>query len=74
MSDAVGYGYGSDHNWRKDLTDKFQYPPTGTPEKATRWICRDCGQVFIHYYDIRPGIFEAMEYAGTPKLCPAKHK
>lgn len=72
MSDVIGKGYGSDHDWRRDITDKFQF--NGYPEKGTRWICRDCGQVFVHFYDIYPGIFEAMEYKDIPELCPSKHK
>lgn len=72
MSDVEGSGYGSDHNWKKDITGKFMI--NGSPEQGTRWICRDCGEIFVHWYDLWPGIFEAMEYRGIPRDCPATMK
>ena len=71
MSDVIGTGYGSSHRWKKDLTAKFKNPRTGCQEPATRFRCRDCQEIFVHYFDREKGIFEAMEYRGVTRLCPA---
>ena len=55
MSDIYGTGFGSTHDWRYDITDIFGGEP------GSRYICQNCGQVFVHYYNSTPDIFEAME-------------
>jgi hypothetical protein len=63
MSDIHGTGYGSDHNWKWDITDTFG------GEKGTRYYCPDCKQVFVHLYDVTPNIFEAMRERHINEAC-----
>lgn len=69
MSDIHGTGYGSSHNWKREITDQFTF--RGGTVFATRYRCRDCHEVFVHPYHDIPGIFEAMEYRGVTDKCPA---
>lgn len=54
MSDIMGNGYGSSHDWR-DL---------GTSaSRATLYKCVACGRSFAHHYPSTPNIFEAIAKA-----------
>ena len=63
MSDIKGEGFGSAHDWKFDITDRFD------GEKGTRYLCRYCGSCFVHLYDVFPNIFEAMKLREVPELC-----
>jgi hypothetical protein len=64
VSDIHGEGYGSSHDWQRDLTDIFG------GEKGTRCVCRNGDAVFVHLYDVCPDIFLNMERAaGVPEQC-----
>lgn len=63
-----GFGYGSEHNW-KDLGSRQLSYPAPKEQKCTTYKCRDCGEMFLHYYGIQPEIFEAMEDAKVKEAC-----
>jgi hypothetical protein len=64
VSDIVGSGYGSAHDWCRCITDTF------SGEEGTRYFCRRCGAVFVHLYDLVPDIFAHMEMYGVSEQCP----
>jgi hypothetical protein len=63
MSDIRGEGYGSSHDWMRDVTDTFG------GERGTRYFCRHQDGVFVHLYELHPDIFEAMRLDGVPETC-----
>lgn len=63
MSDIFGEGYGSCHDWQRDITDTFG------GEKGTRYFCRNKDASFVHLYDVEPDIFKAMEEREVPQTC-----
>lgn len=65
MTDIRGEGYGASHDWRHDITDRFN-----GGERGSRYICHVCGHVFVHLYDVVPDVFEAMNLDGVPDQCP----
>lgn len=71
MSDIVGEGYGSSHNWKFDLKDVFKYE--GKETAGIRYRCRRCDEIFVHPYIMIPGVFEAMESRGVSERCIVGH-
>jgi hypothetical protein len=63
VSDIIGSGYGSVHDWRRDLTDFFG------GERGTRYVCRHGDALFVHLYDLVPDIFRCMELCGVTEHC-----
>ena len=68
MSAINGDGYGSDHDWIEDITDRFG------GEKGTRYYCKHGDGLFVHLYDITPNIFEAIKERGVSDECVGKPK
>ena len=66
MSDIIGTGHGSEHDWLHDLTDTFG------GESGSRYLCNYGDAVFVHLYDVTPDIFAAMKIAGVPEHCVGK--
>ncbi len=64
-TDIRGDGYGSSHNWERNITDLFG------GEKGTRYFCRGCGACFVHTYDLEPDIFKAMRDRDVHDICGA---
>jgi hypothetical protein len=63
MSAINGAGWGSDHNWVYLHTHADDY------SKGTSYRCGVCGARFMHYYDVEPDIFAAMQRAGVSDKC-----
>ena len=63
MSDIMGTGHGSAHDWEN---------AGSSPLKITRYFCRKCRTSFSHEYDSVPEIFEAMEIQNIPIECVHK--
>lgn len=66
-SDITGFGYGSEHNW-EDLGKQCYYA-VPDEQKHTFYKCRDCGEIFRHYYEVQPEIFEALKNAKVNEVC-----
>ena len=67
-SDIRGVGYGSTHNWKILGTKQLPYNAP-KEEKCTTYQCRDCEEIFYHYYGNQADIFEAMEDAHVKEKC-----
>lgn len=70
MSDIRGSGYGDNHKWKKCYTPQVGSAPNN--QRYTYYECRECGFVFIHYYNITPNIFKAMNDVNVPAECIKK--
>lgn len=75
-SDILGKGYGDKHNWKRVKSYQLapeQYRHLSTQEylalKGTEYKCKNCGQFFIHRYDMIPDIFKAMKTVGVLEEC-----
>lgn len=64
MSDIRGDGWGSTHDWQRDITERF----SGT--MGTRYFCRGCKAPFVHLYRKTPDIFTALHNFGVEEVCP----
>lgn len=65
MSDLVGDGFGSKHEW-KDL-GTYQHPDP--KERHTSFRCNKCAVFFRHFYHVTPIIYEAIKDHGIPEVC-----
>ena len=43
-------------------------------EKYTKYECAYCNEIFLHYYDIEPSIYKAMEMSGISDVCHPQSK
>ena len=66
-----GIGHGSGHAWVRGVTPNVG----GAPDECRRtpYSCAACGMKFDHYYNLHPGIFNAMRLAGVPDACVYGH-
>jgi len=68
-SDIHGKGYGDCHIWKKTKSAQVGCAPPCV--KWTRYDCLECGEIFIHRYDICNGnIFDAMKEEKVTPTCP----
>lgn len=65
MSDINGNGHGASHDWYKGDTTAGPFE-----DRRTVYVCKNCQQVFQHYYHVTPDIFLAMFKDGVPDVCP----
>jgi hypothetical protein len=66
----LGKGYGSSHRWSKGSTLwSSTTQPLMPHQKHTHYQCVECDAHFLHFYDITPDIFDAIEQAGISDQC-----
>lgn len=69
-SAVCGNGHGSSHAWVRGAT--AQVGAAAAARKSTAYRCSACGAQFVHYYDLVPNIFDAIERAGVADQCPQR--
>lgn len=66
-----GEGFGHSHVWIRGGTNQGGFGQGLTAsQKATAYMCPNCGSSFSHQYDVVPNIFQAIENAGVVDVCP----
>lgn len=70
MSEISGSGYGDSHDWENKGTEQMPLPT----DRSTLWVCRKCGVMFRHYYNIVTNIFDAMKERKVPEFCDNKNR
>ena len=70
-SDIQGTGYGSSHSWKYIRTHQIPWDrPYTIHDKKSFYECKLCKVTFIHYYDVIPDIFVAIELEKIEDQCP----
>lgn len=65
MSEIRGNGYGDKHDWRHHSTEPMPYPQ----DRSSLWVCNKCGEMFRHWYNVIPNIFQQMKDLNVKEEC-----